>query len=410
MLNIRMLTLVVAAIHGLPTLPVQADWLQFRGTNGNGSSNEQQLPVEWDAATGKGIAWTADLPGRGPASPIVVGDRVIVTCSSGYRQDRLHVVCFDADKGGKLWERQFWATGRTITHASSANAAPTPASDGRFIYAFFSSNDLICLNLEGELQWFRGLAHDFPQAGNDIGMSSSPVVIDDTVVVQVENQGDSFAAGIDTSNGETRWRAERQKAANWSSPLALRTPQGQSTVVMKSGEGITAYDPRVGNVLWMIKAVAGGIPSLIADGSHLYAPVDGLLALQLTAQEPVNLWTATDVQPGSASPTVHNGRLYCITRAGIVNCLDLEKGDRKWQLRLSQSGKKSSTFWASPVAAGDYLYCINQDGVAFVVRLTETGEIAAANEFGEGIQATPALAHQALFVRSDRHLWKVATP
>ena len=128
------------------------------------------------------IVWTANLPGRGVSSPIVVGGKVVVTANSGPRQERLHVLAFDAKSGRELWHRQFWATGRTLTHPVGANAAPTPASDGKRIFAFYSSNDLIALDLDGNLLWFRGLAHDYPKAGNDIGMSSSPTVVGDTVV------------------------------------------------------------------------------------------------------------------------------------------------------------------------------------------------------------------------------------
>ena len=195
------------------------DWPQFRGPQSNSVTDDAQPPATWN--DGENIAWKVDLPGRGPSSPIVVGDRVIVTCSSGVNQDRLHVLCFDAGAGKQLWERQFWATGRTLSHPSSANAAPTPASDGDSIFAFFSSNDLICLDLEGNLKWLRGLAYDFPKAGNDVGMSSSPLVIGDTVVAQVECQGDSFVTGVDKKTGEPLWRIERPREASWASPVAV---------------------------------------------------------------------------------------------------------------------------------------------------------------------------------------------
>ena len=114
------------------------DWLNFRGPNFAGVA-EGPVPLEWDAASGKNIAWKVPLPGKGPASPIVVGDRVIVTASSGPKQDRLHVICFAAADGKKLWERQFWATGRTMCHPTSAVAANSPPSrknqSPRILYA-----------------------------------------------------------------------------------------------------------------------------------------------------------------------------------------------------------------------------------------------------------------------------------
>ena len=209
-----------------------ADWPQFRGPDGDSVTEGTAPPVEWSDADGQNIAWRVSLPGRGPSSPIVVGSRVLVTASSGVKQDRLHVLCFDAANGEQLWQRQFWATGRTLTHPSSANAAPTPASDGKLVFAFYSSNDLACLDLDGNLKWFRGLAHDYPAAGNDVGMSSSPVVAGDVVVAQVECQGDSFATGIDKNTGETRWRAVLPREASWASPVVIPGDDPKDSIVL----------------------------------------------------------------------------------------------------------------------------------------------------------------------------------
>ena len=127
-----------AAAFALSSAP--ADWLQFRGPNGNGMIDNVRLPAKLDR---KNIQWAVDLPGRGLSSPIVLGDRVFVTCASGPRQDRLHVICFNAGDGSRRWERQFWATGRTMSHDKTCVAAPTPASDGERIFAIFSSNDIV---------------------------------------------------------------------------------------------------------------------------------------------------------------------------------------------------------------------------------------------------------------------------
>ncbi len=224
-----------------------ADWLQFRGGDAGGAAAMADLPITWSAETNQHIAWKVPLPGKGVSGPIVVGGKILLTASSGFKQDRLHVLCFDAASGENLWERQFWATGRTLCHPTSAVAAPTPASDGRRVFAFFSSNDLACLDLEGNLLWYRGLSFDYPHAGNDVGMASSPVVVDETVVVQIENQDDSFAAGLDAATGETRWRHDRDPLANWSSPVAVRSNDGKGDLVLvTSSNKTTAYEPRTG--------------------------------------------------------------------------------------------------------------------------------------------------------------------
>ncbi len=124
------------------------------------------------------------------------------------------MMSFDAATGKKLWERQFVATGRTMCHEKMCNATPTMASDGENVIAFFSSNDLICLNKDGDLQWYRGLGSEYPNASNSLGMSSSPIVIGKTAVVQVESDAEAFACGIDVETGTTKWQMDRPRAAN----------------------------------------------------------------------------------------------------------------------------------------------------------------------------------------------------
>ena len=146
---------------------------------------------------------------------------MFLTCSSGPEQNRLRVLCFDATDGQLLWERQFWATGRTVCHEKTSVAAPTPCTDGKRLYAIFSSNDLVCLDFEGNLIWLRGITADYPNVSNSLGMSSSLVVTNGVVVAQVENDSESYAIGIDAMTGMNSWKIGREKLANWTSPVIL---------------------------------------------------------------------------------------------------------------------------------------------------------------------------------------------
>lgn len=379
-----------------------ADWAQFRGTTSN-PVVEAELPSEWAPDGQENVAWTADLPGRGPSSPIVVGDRVIVTSSSGVKQDRLHVLCYDADSGKQLWHRQFWATGRTLCHPSSANAAPTPASDGERIFAFYSSNDLICLDLDGNLQWYRGLAFDYPKAGNDVGMSSSPIVIGETVVVQVENQGDSFAAGIDAKTGENRWRIQRKARANWASPVAFATDSGSDVVLLQDTGSLTAVDAKTGNKLWDVEVDASSITSPTVSADALYVTDDGLSAFKLKGtSRPEKRWTASRLKSGPGSPVAADGKVYVVNRSGVLNCGSAENGETLWQLRLK------GTCWATPVLASGKLFCPCDKGVMLVVDTSgDKGKVVSEVDFGGRLQGTPAIADDALFVRTDERLWKI---
>ena len=343
-----------------------ADWPGFLGAGGRGVATESQPPTQWSSDAN--VAWKTPLPGRGPSSPIVVDGRVFVTCSAGPNQDRLHVVCLDAQSGTQLWQRQFWATGRTYSHPTSAVAANTPVSDGEAVYAFYSSNDLACVELDGTLRWFRGLTHDYPKAGNDVGMSSSPVIAGDVVVVQIENQGDSFAAGISRQTGETVWRIPRDFRANWSSPAVLPHPSGRVTVILQSPSGLTGVDAADGEQRWHYAADCGTIPTPVvtADGMIL-CNANGVTMLKPTESDVEVVWQSNRLNPGPASPVYHQDQVYAVNRAGVLSCADAANGETKWQLRLK------GTFWASPVLAGSNLFLVNHDGLAQVVKLGESG-------------------------------------
>jgi len=141
------------------SLPLFAgDWAQFTGPNASGVSPEKNLPAEW--SKDKGIKWKAELPARGVSSPVVVGNRVYVTCSSGSRDDRLHVLCFDAATGKQLWHRQLQATGGTSCHPKSCMAANTPVADESGVYALFATGDLAAFDADGTLRWYRSLVGD----------------------------------------------------------------------------------------------------------------------------------------------------------------------------------------------------------------------------------------------------------
>ncbi len=404
------LAFATAAVAGVFVLAARAaDWPQFRGPDSRSVSDSAQPPAQWSDSDGQNVAWKVKLPGRGPSSPIVVGSRVFVTASSGVNQDRLHVLCFDAADGSQLWERQFWATGRTLTHPSSANAAPTPASDGNLIFAFFSSNDLACLDLDGNLKWFRGLAHDYPAAGNDVGMSSSPVVADDVVIAQVECQGDSFATAVDKLTGEPRWKIPRPKDASWSSPVLLRGSKPKDTLVLlQSPKHLTAHRVDTGQQAWAYEVACDAISSPTVADQTIYVASKGVTALKPgSGAEPEILWNSQNLQPGAASVVVGDGRLLAINRAGVLTCASADDGKVLWRTRLD------GEFWGTPVLAGNRLYAVSKKGLGQVVEIADDGEqgkLIGTGQFNGEIQSSPALAGGALYIRSDGHLWKIAAP
>ncbi len=380
-------------------------WPQFRGPGSRSVADAQGLPVHFDLQTKENVAWIAELPGRGPSGPIVCRGRVFVTCSSGFRQDRLHLLCFDAESGERLWGRRTWATGHTSYHPFGAIACNTPATDGSRIFAFYSSNDLACFDLDGNLKWIRGLAYENPSTRNDVGMSSSPVVYGDLVIVQLENQGESFATGIDAETGRTVWRIEREKDAAWCSPIILpgETPE-QDVLILQSRSSITANDPRTGRQVWRYETSPHTIASCTTSGANIYLPANGLHRIRFDGAEGRGevLWGERRLRGDNASPIVDGDKAYVIKPPGILLCADAATGDIHWQLRLK------GPFWATPVLADGKWIGVNHKGEVQIVDVTgDEGRLLAEIQIEPGILASPAIASNAIYFRGDRYLVKV---
>jgi outer membrane protein assembly factor BamB len=398
---IRILAINVTGL-GLLVCLMGADWLQFRGPYASGvaTPTDTKSPYADDDLE----LWKIELPGRGLSGPIVIGDKVVVTASSGFRQDRLHVICLDRKSGKTVWHRQFWATGRTMCHPKMCNATPTPSSDGKHIFAFYSSNDLACLDLDGNLLWYRGITHDFPNASNSLGMASSPIVIGNALIVQTETDADSFASGIDTHTGKSLWKKVRPKRANWTSPTMITEKGGRTLALLQSSRGLDAIIPKTGELVWSYEKGASTIPSSVVVGDSVLIPSNGLTALRhIPGKEPEQLWNQNRLGPGTASPLSLGDRVFVVNSASVLQSADILTGSIHWRLRLK--GPFSST----PVAAGKSLYFVNEEGLLQIVDVSgEKGEISAEHPLGETVLGTPAIADHDLFVRSDKHLWKIA--
>ena len=393
----------------VPTLALaepNREWRQFRGPAGSAVLDHSTLPTNLDLP--RHLAWKAPLPGRGLSSPIVVGDRVFVSSASGVNQDRLHIRCHSADSGELIWERQFWATGRTNCHDKTSVAGPTPASDGERLFVSFSSNDVFCLDLDGQLLWLRGLTSDYPKASNSLGMASSPIVVAETLIYQCENDSDSFAIGLDVETGKNRWRIERPSMANYTTPALLRDEAtGEPLVALQSGKGVTTINPATGEEVWRYEDGAATIPSSAVSEGTLYIPSHGLTAVRGPSRgtQAEQIWRSGRLRPATASPVVANHKIFTVNNAGVVTAGSLENGDRLWQLRIQ------GPFSGSPVGWGPYLYFINEKVLVQVGDTNaEEGAIVSQVNVEETVLCTPAIAGGAIYFRSDQHLWRLGQP
>ena len=402
MIPLRTLAITLTA---LTCSALAGDWPQFRGPDSTGTAPGVTIPAK------PKIDWTASLPGRGLASPIVIGDRIFVTCSSGPQQERLHLICFNTGDGAKLWERHLRSTGRTMSHPKTAIAAGTPCSDGQRVFALWSCNDVAAFDLAGNLLWTRGLTADYPNASNSLGMASSPIVIGETLVTMIENDSESYALGLDVKTGRNLWKLDRPKVANWCSPVSWRADANAAPVaVLQSAKGLIGVDPASGSRLWEYGEGASTMSSSVVSANVIYAPSNGLTAIvpQLSGAAPTELWRAKQFSPSTISPLVLGGRVFSMNGAGVLTTADVKTGDAGWKLRLT------GPFSGSPVGASDRLLTVNEKGLVQVVDIAAPegailGELQLPlhEETKELILCTPALSGNHVFLRTDSALWRL---
>jgi len=372
---------------------------QFRGVGGLGITKETGLPVNFGEK--ENLRYKVPLTGRGLSNPVIADGRLYLTACSGYQEKQLHVFCFDVKDGKQLWERKIAATSPTLCHPKTNMAAPTPATDGKFVYALFATNDVACFDRDGNLQWYRSLVSDYPTVGNYVGMAASPVLVKDILVVDIVNNGESFAAGLDAKTGENRWRVDRPKQINWVTPLVIRN-DGKDEVVLQAGEGMLAVDAATGKERWSVTDKQFlTMPSPTYGDGVIYTPGEKFFALSPGSSKgnPEVLWQTNKLPTGYCSPIYQAGKVYAMSSRGVLNCADAKNGKPLWDMRLQ------GNFAASPLLAGNRLYVVSEDGQASVVEIAPEQKILATNFLKDTILASPVAANGALFLRSDKYLY-----
>lgn len=424
------------------------NWPQWRGPSSQGVSLETGLPTTWSPS--QNVAWRASLAGLGTSSPIVWGDRVIVTSQIGAsplaggaahpqlaRDDRtlaerenpiggqrlpadgkpgdvwLVVEAFGRSDGRRQWEYRTRATGAfPAVHEKHNLATPTPVTDGQRVYAWFGNGQIVALDLEGRLVWTRHLGEEFAPFRTLWGHGSSPVLFGDLVILLCDHLSNAYLLAIDARTGRDRWKADRGgERTSHSTPLVVRGPKG-AELLINSSERIDVYDPANGELLWF----AGGprqtpIPSAVFHDGRIYLSRgyrnSDYMSIRPGGRGDV---TATHVEwrvPSGASyvPSIvhYEGLLYVTNEVGVVTCADARTGERVWRQRLD------GVFFASPVAGDGKVYMVSETGETFVLRAGRTPEVLARNDLGERFIASPAISHGRLFLRSDRTLFAIGT-
>jgi outer membrane protein assembly factor BamB len=380
--------LILSLFLGADATPSQA-WPGFRG-DGSSTSTAKNLPLTWSPT--ENLAWRTPLPGYGQSSPVVWGDRAFVTAVDGDQKEKLFVVAVDVKTGKVAWKKEFAAGQTGKNNPMMSRAAPTPVVDKDAVYAFFESGDVVALSHAGELKWERSLAKDYGAFKNNHGVGGSPAQTDKAVVILIDDLGPSYLVALDKASGKNLWKADRKSRSSWTSPVVAKIG-GKPAVLVSSSGSLTAYDAATGKELATLDGLVGNnIPSpavagdLIVLGAgenrmkpDLAASAKSNCCVRLTVKgdkisfEPV--WDGKKAICQHASPLVHKGHAYFVTKSGLVHCVDLKTGEEKYAERLDNQ------CWATPVGAGDHVFFFGKDGVTTVIKAGPDFEKVAANRF-----------------------------
>ena len=395
-----------------------ADWPQFRGPQGVPVAVARDIPTQWNAE--EHAVWKAALPGPGSSSPIVVGNRIFVTCYSGYGVDpdnpgdiknlKRHLVCIEARDGRVLWEKAIPAAqpeqpfeGFVTLHGY---ASSTPASDGQSVYVFFGRSGVYAFSLEGELLWHTAVG----TRTHPWGTAASLLVWKDRVVVNASVESGALVA-LDKSTGKPVWQATGIRDS-WSTP-ALVQVGGRIELVVSSRGRVLAFDPASGKQLWECSGVQDYVcPAVVAGDGVVY--VTGgrkphILAIRAGGQGDVTkthiLWEA-DETPKVATPLLFEGLLYWVDQRGVATCLDAKTGKTVYKERLSLRGRGDKVY-ASPVLAGNaILVPSREDGVLVLAVGPQFNELGRNRlDPWTGVNATPAILGNQLLLRTNRFLY-----
>ncbi len=418
----RLFLVFLVSLICAPTLLADdvPNWPRFRGPNGTGVANRQDIPLKF--GDGAGIAWKTPIVGLGHGSPVVWQNFVFLQTSSVAGDQRL-LLCLDAKTGKEIWSRSQPGK-KAAAHERNSLASSTPATDGTGVFISFWDGvnvNLAGYSMKGDLLWTKNLGPHF----SEWGAGASPIVCKDKVIFVNDNDKldrqkkpvtrPAVVLALDKQTGAVVWEATRQAyRACYSTPFMLERPGRAAELLVASTTAVTGYNPGTGAENWHWNWPATPKPlrtigsSMVADGLLCVFAGDGggerhVCALDLDGAAPKIAWQSKKDFPYVPCCLSHGPHLYFVNDHGQAGCFEARTGKKVWFERLPDA-----TFSASPVLIDGKIYAASEQGDVFVLAADPTYALLARNALGELIRATPAVSDGRLFVRGQKHLFCIS--
>jgi outer membrane protein assembly factor BamB len=406
--------------RGGPTLNSHAPEAEARG-----------LPVEWDEASGKNLAWKIELAGLGHSTPVIGEGRLWVTSATEDGKEQF-VYAIDPVSGKILLHEKLFDNPdpEPLGGAVGVNtyASPSCVLEPGAVYVHFGSYGTARLDpATGKKVWER---RDI-SCRHFRGPGSSPVLFEDLLLLTFDGIDRQFVTALDKNTGKTVWLTPRTTdfkdlTADGKPKLdgdlrkAYHTPAlakvGDRTQMISVGSRAAfGYDARTGAEIWTIEHDDYNASSrpLLAPGKvfvHTGSRSANLIALSLDESTrgnlthgPKILWDRSAGNSDLSAPVLADGRIYLATPTGVLTCLDATSGK---EVRSERIG---GTYVPNLIVANGHLYAFNREGVCTVFKLGETFTKVAVNKLSGTFFSSPSVAGGALFIRSKTHLHRIAT-
>jgi outer membrane protein assembly factor BamB len=388
------------------------NWPEFRGPRGDGTSTSQ-LPTKW--AEGKNVAWKTAIHDKGWSSPVVWGEQVWLTTA---KEDGSELYAIGLErKSGKIIHdlKLFTPKNPPAIKQFNSHASPTPAIEAGRLYAHFGSYGTACVDTTtGQTIWSRD---DLP-CNHWRGPASSVVLSGERLFMQFDGHDLQYVVALDKATGKTLWKQDRKLPYPSDGDLkkAFATPSlftigGREILVSPAAVGTIAYDTKNGDEIWRV--IHGGMNEsarpVLSDGliylttghtQALWAIKAGMTG-DLT--ETGVAWKFIKEAPSKSSVIVHQGMVFMVNDKGIASCLDAKSG------KVIKQERFQANFSASPILAGGKVYFVSESGKSYVMSADKNFELLETNVLESGCYATPAAAHDQLFLRTKTHLYCISS-